>query len=113
MSQSFLEKISWKTRRWNYEFSLLNLHLHDSQEAWGFSFFEFKNNFVSYSLLGVMFRLPNKTTVKRFTIDDWDLLFMSYYLSKRREDLADKKLWNRNLTKWESIQLSILDRLIV
>ena len=30
-----LEKISWRTRRWNYEITLLNVSLHNTHGCWG------------------------------------------------------------------------------
>jgi len=109
--KTFLEKISWKTRRWNFKFHLLNLYLHDGDESWGFNFFTFNVNFRFYSLLSFEFRLPNKTSVKRFTIDEWDFLFLYYPLWNRYDDFSERKLWGSNLTRWEQFQLDLLGRL--
>lgn len=109
--KTLLEKISWKTRRWNFKFHLFNLYLHDGDESWGFNFFTFNVNFRFYSLLSLEFRLPNKTTVKRFVIDDWDFFFINQPLWKRCEDLSERKLWGSKLTRWEKIQLGILERI--
>jgi hypothetical protein len=109
LTRRILEKISWRTRRWNIKFHLLNLYFHDGDESWGFNFFTFCANFKFYSLLSFEFRLPNKTTVKRFTVDDWDFLFLYNPLWNRCDDLSERKLWGSRLTRWEQFQLSVLD----
>lgn len=109
--KTLLEKISWKTRRWNFKFHLLNLYLHDGDESWGFNFFTFCVNFRFYSLLSFEFRLPNKTTVKRFVIDDWDFFFIKRPLWNRYDDLSERKLWGSQLTNWEKFQIRILERI--
>jgi len=112
MVNKYLEKVSWKTRRISFKFVLgyvtydtgmleINLLRIDT------------DRFITYSLFKFECRLPNKTTVKRFTVDNWDLLFLktplrSYYLY-----LVDKELWNRYyLTRWEKFVLSILSRIL-
>lgn len=108
----FLEKISWLTRRWNFKFRLFDLYLHDEFSAWGFEFFTIQYNYRAYSALAFLFRLPNKTTVKEFTIDDWDLLFMERFIWKAWERLDDKKTWGGKLTKVESTLLTILNKIV-
>lgn len=36
--KKILEKIAWKTRKWNTRFNLLELFLHDGDEVWGITF---------------------------------------------------------------------------
>ena len=106
-----LEKIAWKTRRWNLKFSLLNLS-HKSNEI-TFDFVCFTISFRDYSLLSLHFRLPNKTTVKRFVVDSWDFLFLYNFLFTKWERLSDRALWSRNsLSTWEEIQLKILSKIV-
>jgi hypothetical protein len=109
--KKLLEKISWRTRRWNIKFNLLNIHLHNEDESWGFNFFTFNINFRFYSLLSFEFRLPNKTTIKGFTVDDWDLLFLYNALWKKYNNLSERKLWGLKVSWLEKIQLGILERI--
>ena len=104
-------KISWLTRRWDFTFRLFNLYLHDHDGTWGFNFLTFHVNFRYYSLLSLEFRLPNMTTVRSTTIDDWDFLYARNYLSDRLSDLDDRKMWGSKLTRWESLNLRILNKI--
>ena len=107
-----LEKIAWKTRRWNYTFHLFDMYLHDAQEAWGINFFSIGANMRHWSLFAFEFRLPNKTHVKRFTIDHWDIFFLRNLLWKQYDSLSDRALWNsRSITAWDYFKLEILKRL--
>ena len=109
---NLLEKISWLTRRWNFKFSLFNLYFHDEFSSWGFELFKVSKKFNQYSALAISVRLPNKTNVKRFTIDSWDVLFLKRFMWNWWESLDDKKLWGGKLTPFERISLKILNRLI-
>jgi hypothetical protein len=108
----FLEKISWLTRRWNFKFRLFDLYLHDEFDAWGFEFFTIQYDYRAYSALALLVRLPNKTTVKEFVIDDWDFLFLERPLFKLWERLDDKKTWGGDLSKVEKLILRILNKII-
>jgi hypothetical protein len=110
--KSILERIAWLTRRWNIQFHLLDIYLHDHDGTWGINIAEFRVNFTQYSLFRFECRLPNKTHVQKFVVDSWDLLYMSQFLWKRRNDLADRQMWSRNLTLSERIQLYILDKIM-
>jgi hypothetical protein len=112
MLQKLLEKISWKTRKWNLKIQFFTLYLHDSDGCWGFELLSISNNFIKRSLLRLEFRLPNKTTVKVFHIDSWDILFMSYYLWRRLDNLEDRQMWSRNLSTWEKLQVIVLQKLM-
>lgn len=109
---SILEKISWKTRKWNYSFDLLQIDLHNNHESWGFRVLNFNANFYDHSLLAFYFRLPNKTTVKHFHIDHWDFLYLYRPLYRVYDRLNDRELWNPNsFTKIDKLKLKILDKL--
>jgi hypothetical protein len=110
--KGILEKISWLTRRWNFKFRVLDLDLHDEFGAWGFEFFTVQYKYRAYSALAIMFRLPNKTTVNEFTIDDWDFLFLERFLWNWWESLSDRKLWGGKLTRFENIMLTILNKVV-
>lgn len=110
--KKLLEKISWKTRKWNTLIQLCNIYINDNYHGWGINIFKFNFKLSSYSLFELRFRLPNKTSVQHFTIDDWDLLFIRTPLYKRWEKLDDKWTWSKiTFTRWEKKQLNILDKL--
>ena len=109
---SILEKISWKTRKWNLSFDLLQIDLHDNQASWGFKLFNFCNNYYDHALLAFYFRLPNKTTVKRFSIDHMDFLFLNRPLYKVYDRLNDRELWMpESMTNVDKFKLKILDKI--
>lgn len=91
--KNILEKISWKTRRLNLKFSFLNIYLRDKNESCGFNFFMIQYNFKTYSALAFMFRLPNKTTVNRLVVDNWDFLFIERFLYNEWKILNGKIMW--------------------
>jgi hypothetical protein len=106
--RSTLEKISWATRKWNYEFELFGLQLSDRP---GFNLFTICINHEDHSLLSFKFRLPNKANIKNFTIDDWDILFARNYLWNQFDDLSDSKTWGAELSKWNKAKLHFLSKL--
>lgn len=109
--KKLLEKIAWKTRRWNFEFTLFRLMY--KSNIIEIDLCSFSINFGNYSILSIHFRLPNKTDVKRFVIDRWDIFFIYTFLYKKWEQLDDKALWNKNsMTFLEEFQLKILDKII-
>lgn len=109
---SILEKISWYTRKWNFKFRLFDLCLRDEFGSWGFEFFTIQYNFTAYSALAIMVRLPNKTSIPKFTIDDWDFLFLERLLYKRWERLHDADIWNAKLNKFDKLTLKILNKIV-
>ena len=110
--KKLLENISWRTRKWNIQFELLSLNLHNKDGAWGFKFITFTYSWRDYSLLSFNFRLPNKTNIQEFTIDEWDILFLNYQLWKIYDKLDDRHTWNkRSLNNIEKIKLNILNKI--
>jgi hypothetical protein len=86
--------------------------LHDEFGSWGFEFFTIQYDFKAYSALALLIRLPNKTTVQKFTIDDWDFLFLERPLFKLWERLDDIDTWERDLTKLEKFTLKVLSKIV-
>ena len=110
--RSLLERISWATRKWNFQFYLFNLILRDQQGSWGIEILRFSVKYKDYALLAIDFRLPNKTTVQRFVVDDWDFLFLRNPLYKAYDNLSDRKLWSPgSLSTLDHIKLRILTKL--
>lgn len=109
--KKLLEKISWLTRRWNLQIQVLKLSLHDHYGSWGFSFLTISYNFADYSLLSFEFRLPNKTNVRVFTVDHWDILFVRTFLFDHYSDLSERKLWGSRLNRWENLKIFLLNKI--
>lgn len=107
-----LEKISWRTRKWNLKINLLDIFLHDGDGCWGFTFLEIVHNFESRSLLSFEFRLPNGGSIKQFSIDNWDFLFIRRFLYNYWEKLDDLNMWQGGLSKWDKIKLNILNKIL-
>ena len=106
-----LQKISWKTHRWNLKFNLLNIYLRDGDGCWGFSFCEVINKYRPYALLAFEFRLPNGANIKEFTVDNWDLLYLSTPLYDWYSDLSEDILWGSKPTPIQKIGMHIAKRL--
>jgi hypothetical protein len=106
-----LNKISWITRRWNYKFQLLNVYLHDGNESWGIDIATFIINHRASSLFSIMLRFPNLTTVKKLTIDEFDIFYLRKPLYDDYDNLSDSKLWGSKLTKFQIFRLSILEKI--
>jgi hypothetical protein len=106
-----LQKIGWKTRKWNLKFNLLDLYLHDGDQCWGFSFCEVVNNYRTYSLLAIEFRLPNGAERRNVQWTNWDFLFLSTMLNDWYIDLDENILWGHKPTILEKIGLNIVKRL--
>jgi hypothetical protein len=106
-----LQKIAWKTRRWNFKINFLDIYLHDGDHCWGFTFFEIVKDFRPYSLLSIEFRLPNGANVKEFTVDNWDFLFLSTPLFDWTSNLDEAILWGHKPTGLQKIGLAITNRL--
>ena len=106
-----LQKIAWRTRRWNIKFNLLDIFLHDGDGCWGFTFFEIVKDFRPYSLLSIEFRLPNGADIKYFNVTNWDFLFLSTPLYDWSSGLEEDILWGHKPTVIEKIGLSITNKL--
>lgn len=107
--KSLLEKISWKTRNLNFKFRFLDIYLHDENGTWGFEFFTIQYNFKAYSLLAFLCRLPNKTHVQKFVIDDWDFFFLERPLFNIWQKLNERITWGFKLSKIETLKYQLLN----
>lgn len=93
IAMGLLQKISWKTRRWNLKFNLLEVYLHDGDQCWGFSFFEIIKGYRPYSLMSIEFRLPNGAERTHVQLTNWDLLFISTPLLGWVSNLEESMMW--------------------
>lgn len=107
-----LQKIAWKTRKIRLTITFLKIYLHDQQGTWGFNLLSFNHNLREYSLLRYEFRLPNGTDVRRFSVDNWDFLFLNRFLWKEYDRLSDHYMWSKfNPKGWDKFKLNILEKL--
>lgn len=106
-----LQKISWRTRRWNIKINLLDIFIHDGNECWGFTFFEIVNNFKPYSFFSFEFRLPNGADRKVFQVTNWDLFFLSTFIYNKFDDLNESILWGHKPTNFEKLLVKIGNKL--
>lgn len=105
-----LQKIAWKTSRWNCKVNLLDMYLHDGDGCWGFTLLEVVKDYRPYSLLSIEFRLPNGTNRKVLSITNWDFLFLSTPCWNWVSNIQERKMWTR-LNKWDSFWYGILNKL--
>jgi len=103
-----LQKVSWKTRKWNLQINLLDIYLHDGDGCWGFNLLQIRKNYIVSCLLAFECRLPNGTNVKRFTVDNFDILFLGKPSRTWMENMNESELWGYKKTKSETILYKIL-----
>ena len=108
--KKLLQKIAWKTRRWNLKFNILDIYLHDGDGCWGFSLFEVVNDYTPYAFLSIEFRLPNGGNIKEFTIDNWDFLWLSTPVYSWVKGLEESVMWGYEPTKFEKIKYKIASK---
>lgn len=102
-----LQKISWKTRRWNLKVNLLDIFIHDGDGCWGFTILEVVKDFRPYSLFSFEFRLPNGADRRVFQVTNWDFLFIATPLIKKINDLDENIMWGHKPTGFEKVILWI------
>jgi hypothetical protein len=107
-----LEKIAWRTRKWNLKINILDIFIHDGDGCWGFTFLEVVHDFKPRALLAFEFRLPNGGNIKQFSIDNWDFLFLRSFLYNQWEALDERRMWSGPLSKWDEIKLNILSKIL-
>jgi hypothetical protein len=106
-----LQKIDWKTRRWNFKINFLDIYLHDGDSCWGFTLFEIVKDYDPYSLLSFEFRLPNGADRKVFQITNWDLFFLSTFIYNKFDDLNENILWGYKPNLFEKMLIKIGNKL--
>jgi hypothetical protein len=105
-----LEKIAWKTRKFQLKCDLFILYI-NSDDTWGFSALNIRYRYIDYSLLSIKINLPNKTYVNRLKLYHWDVLFLRNHLWKTYDNLSDSKLWGSKLSIINGIKLNILKKI--
>ena len=106
-----LQKISWKTRRWNLKLNLLDIFIHDGADCWGITIFEVVHNFKPYSLFSFEFRLPNGADRKVFQVTNWDFLFLNAFIYNKFDELSESILWGKKPNLFERLLIKIGNKL--
>lgn len=109
--KKILQKISWKTRKWNTNFSLLNFYFNDKFERWGIELLKFQKNNKEYSLFSLIFILPNNVNINKILINKWDFVYLHNYLYEKYEKLDDIKIWG-NMSKKDKLIYNILKKIV-
>jgi hypothetical protein len=102
--KKLLQKIEWKTNGWDYKLSILNIHLHSSFVYWGLELMTFEIQSKEYSLIKLLWVLPNKAERNSIRFSG-DFLFLHEYLYEIYDDMRDSQMMN------SSIKRSILYKL--
>lgn len=72
---------------YHFKFKLFDLYLRDELDLWGFELITIEFNYLTYSMFALLFKIHNKPGSIKFTICDWDFLFIERLLCNLRERL--------------------------
>jgi hypothetical protein len=101
--RKILQKIAWKTNRWNYKFSLFNIYLGGDHNKFGVQIVNLSAGWRwEGSLLEITWCFPTVTHRGMLNID---ILFLFELWDNWCIDLSDRKLWGSKLNRWESVNL--------
>ena len=90
-----LSKISFKTIRWDYSFSLFDIYLRDKNTFWGFSVFTLSGSRRRYSLLELIVILPNMSNYRNLIWWSFDLFFLKNWVSDVWEGERERLTWSK------------------
>ena len=103
-----LKKISWKFRKIHITISPLVILINDKWDGWGFDILKIEKELHSYSLLKMIWTLPNGAE-KKLSFSG-DFLFLRTPLFKELVDLDDRMLWSRApISKWDEFKFWALN----
>lgn len=92
---NFLSKISFKTIKWDYSFSLFNIYIRDKNTFWGFSILSFTGSRQKYSFLELIVILPNLSNYKTLVWWSFDLFFLKNWISDQWEKERERLIWSQ------------------
>ena len=99
--KKLLQKIAWKTHRWNLKFGLLNIYLGGDHDKFGFQVMNISTGiFWSGSLFEITWSFPTATHAGELTID---ILYLFEKWDNWCIDMTDRKLWGTKLSWWEQL----------
>jgi len=96
-------------RKHHIRINLFDLYVNDNWDGWGVDVLRIQYGLYSYSLLQLLFLLPNGAE-RRVVIFSGDFLFLRTYLRKVHENLLDRDLWNpKSFSIFDKLKLSVLN----
>ena len=96
-------------RKHHIRINLFDLYVNDNWDGWGVDVLRIQYGLYSYSLLQLLFLLPNGAE-RRMVIFSGDFLFLRTYLRKVHENLLDRDLWNpKSFSIFDKLKLSVLN----
>ena len=99
--RKLLQKMAWKTHRWDTKVSLFNIYLGGDNHKFGFQILNIDNGIQwEGSLLEVAWFFPTVTHRGELRLD---VLFLFEIWDNWCIDMIDRKLWGSKLTRWERI----------
>ena len=99
--RKILQKIAWKTNRWNLKFGLFNIYLGGDHDKFGFQIMNIHNGIHwEGSLFEITWAFPTVTHAGELTID---ILYLFEKWDNWCIDMIDRKLWGTKLNWWEQL----------
>ena len=96
-------------RKHHIRINLFDLYVNDNWDGWGVDVLRIQYGLYSYSLLQLLFLLPNGAE-RSVVIFSGDFLFLRTYLRKVHENLLDRDLWNsKSFSIFDKLKLSVLN----
>ena len=96
-------------RKHHIRINLFDLYVNDNWDGWGVDVLRIQYGLYSYSLLQLLFLLPNGAE-RKVVLFSGDFLFLRTYLRKVHENLLDRDLWNpKSFSIFDKLKLSVLN----
>ena len=107
--RKILQKIAWKTYRWNLKIGLFNVYLGGDHDKFGFQILNVHNGIHwSGSLFEITWAFPTVTHGGELTID---ILYLFEKWNSWCRDMDERELWGSKLNRWEKFNIYINDKL--
>ena len=96
-------------RKHHIRINLFDLYVNDTWDGWGLDFLRIQYGLHSYSLLQLLFLLPNGAE-RSVVVFSGDFLFLRTYLIKLHSNLLDMELWSFNsMNSMDKLKLKVLN----
>lgn len=96
-------------RKHHIRINLFDLYVNDTWDGWGLDVLRIQYGLNSYSLLQLLFLLPNGAE-RSVVVFSGDFLFLRTYLIKLHSNLLDMELWSFNsMNSADKLKLKVLN----
>ena len=96
-------------RKHHIRINLFDLYVNDTWDGWGLDLLRIQYGLSSYSLLQLLFLLPNGAE-RSVVVFSGDFLFLRTYLIKLHSNLLDMELWSFNSMSFiDKLKLKVLN----